>query len=43
MPKTRPTELSERAKEGELIVLGMLQVVLTICGNVLRYLRLLLF
>jgi hypothetical protein len=43
MQKNRPTEVSERAKEGELIVLGILQVVLTICGNVLGYLRFLLF
>jgi hypothetical protein len=43
MPKTRPTDVSERAKDGELIVLGILHVVLTICGNVLRYLRFLLF
>jgi hypothetical protein len=43
MQKSRPTTVSDGPKDGELIVLRILQAVLTICGNVLRYLRFLLF
>jgi hypothetical protein len=43
MQESRPAVVSERAKDGELIVLRVLQIVLTICGSFLRYLRILLF
>lgn len=43
MQKNRPTAVTDRAKDGELIVLRILQIPLTISWNVLRYLRFVLF
>jgi len=43
MQKIKPTITNEGKKEGELLILGVVQVSLTILGNVLRYLRILLF